>query len=70
MEKIGKNQERDKRQLALLQSLNWRVLIIWECAVRTMKKQRTPLLIDHIIDWLLQGSEYAQIDEVHLALTD
>lgn len=70
MEKIGKNQERDKRQLALLQSLNWRVLIIWECAVRAMKKQRTPLLIDHIIDWLLQGSEYAQIDEAHLAVTD
>ncbi|MFI8337030.1 very short patch repair endonuclease [Pseudomonas taetrolens] len=66
MEKIGKNQERDKRQLVAIQALNWRVLVIWECAVRTMKKQNTSLLMDKIVYWLLQGPEFSQIDEANL----
>ena len=66
MEKIGKNQARDEQQITALRALNWRVLTIWECAVRSMKKQRTPLLIDQIVYWLLQDSELAQIDETHL----
>lgn len=66
LEKIGKNQARDEQQITALRALNWRVLTIWECAVRSMKKQRTPLLIDQIVYWLLQNSELAQIDETHL----
>ncbi|NBF15490.1 DNA mismatch endonuclease Vsr [Pseudomonas sp. Fl4BN2] len=63
MEKIGKNQVRDRQQLAALQALNWRVLVIWECAVRTMKKQIAPVLIDSVVYWLRQDSELTQIDE-------
>lgn len=66
LEKIGKNQARDEQQIASLRAQNWRVLTIWECAVRSMKKQKTPLLIDQIVYWLLQGSALAQIDETHL----
>ena len=63
MEKIAKNQVRDRQQLAALRVLNWRVLVIWECAVRTMKKQIAPVLIDSVVYWLLQDSELTQIDE-------
>ena len=63
MEKIAKNQVRDREQLAALRVLNWRVLVIWECAVRTMKKQIAPVLIDSVVYWLLQDSELTQIDE-------
>ena len=49
LEKIGKNQARDEQQIASLRAQNWRVLTIWECAVRSMKKQKTPLLIDQIV---------------------
>ncbi|MEE4959714.1 very short patch repair endonuclease [Pseudomonas alliivorans] len=66
IEKIGKNQARDLVQLAALQALGWRVLVIWECAVRSMKKQKTMLLIDVITDWLVNGSEYLQLDEAVL----
>lgn len=66
LDKIGKNQARDEQQIAALRALNWRVLIIWECAVRSMRKQRTPLLIDQIVCWLLQGSEFSQINETDL----
>ncbi|NIL17286.1 very short patch repair endonuclease [Pseudomonas sp. AN3A02] len=65
-EKIGKNNERDKRQLAAIQALNWRVLVIWECAVRHMNKDKTSLLIDETISWLLQGPKLLEIDEAYL----
>jgi DNA mismatch endonuclease (patch repair protein) len=63
IEKIGKNQTRDELQVAALCALGWRVLVIWECAIRPMKKQKSPLLIDHIVYWLIQGSKCSQIDE-------
>lgn len=63
LEKIGKNQTRDQLQVSALRSSGWRVLIVWECAVRLMKKQKSSLLIDRIEDWLVNGSEYLQIDE-------
>lgn len=63
LEKIGKNRARDLVQIAALQDLGWRVLVVWECAVRSMKKQKTMLLIDLIGEWLVNGSEYLQLDE-------
>jgi len=44
------------------------VLIVWECAVRSMKKEKSPLLVDLIASWLINGSEYFQIDEDALEL--
>ncbi|WP_122429750.1 very short patch repair endonuclease [Pseudomonas viridiflava] len=66
IEKIGKNQARDLVQISALQALGWRVLVIWECAIRSMKKQKTMLLIDLISDWLVNGPEYLQLDEAVL----
>lgn len=63
LEKIGKNRDPDERQVAALRAAGWRVLIVWECAVRSMKRHKSPLLIDQIIDWLIQDSEYFLIDE-------
>ncbi|WP_124354863.1 very short patch repair endonuclease [Pseudomonas chlororaphis] len=63
VEKIEKNQTRDKAQIAALRTLGWRVLIVWECAVRAMTKQKSSFLIDQIAGWLIEGSEYSQINE-------
>ena len=63
LEKIGKNQTRDILQEGALKAMGWRVLIVWECAVRSMKKEKSPLLVDLIAGWLINGSEYFQIDE-------
>lgn len=68
LEKIGKNQIRDELQEAALKALGWRVLVVWECAVRSMKKEKSPKLVDLIADWLINGSEYFQIDETLLEL--
>ena len=32
--KIARNQERDRSQIAELRTLGWRVLIVWECALK------------------------------------
>ena len=68
LEKIKKNQARDCLQVDALKTMGWRVLIVWECAVRLMKKEKSPLLIDLIASWLINGSEFFQIDESSLEL--
>lgn len=61
--KIEKNQTRDRFQEVALLSEGWRVLVVWECAVRSMNKKKSPVLIDQIVNWLINGNEYLQIDE-------
>ena len=33
-EKLGRNVERDCRDMAALRAMGWRVLTVWECATR------------------------------------
>jgi len=63
VEKIGKNRRRDELQIEALRVLGWRVLIVWECAVRAMKKQQSPLLIGRVAAWLERGGDYLQIED-------
>ena len=49
LEKIGKNVERDRRDISRLQELGWRVLIVWECALRG--REKLPWLGNHGL-WL------------------
>lgn len=63
LEKIKKNQSRDSLQENALQVMGWRVLVVWECAVRSVRKEKSSLLVDLIVSWLKNGSEYFQIDE-------
>lgn len=63
LEKIGKNRMRDDHQIATLRASGWRVLVIWECAVRSMKKQKSTALVDLIAEWLTSKCEYFQMDE-------
>lgn len=63
LEKIGKNQARDEFQEATLLGLGWRVLVVWECAVRSMNREKSPVLIDLIVEWLINGNKYSHIDE-------
>ncbi|MGY2297361.1 very short patch repair endonuclease [Pseudomonas yamanorum] len=69
LEKIGKNQARDRSQVASLLLDGWRVLVVWECAIRSMKREKYFLLIDLIAQWLINGNEYLQIDENTCSLT-
>lgn len=66
LDKIEKNKARDELQLMKLRTSGWRVLVIWECSIRLMKKQKSCTLIDQISDWLLSEDEYRQFDDPFL----
>lgn len=59
--KITANVERDKKTVGTLISDGWRVLVVWECAL----KGRTRLPVDDVIQrcrsWLLSDDQYSEI---------
>ena len=56
-EKIGKNQERDRIALSRLRNQGWRVLTVWECALKGPKRR----FLDHV----LQRCENFILDKAH-----
>lgn len=66
--KIGKNVERDRRDVMSLQTLGWRVLIVWECALRGRMKLCDVALAERLEEWICGGGASAQIDTqgIHL----
>jgi DNA mismatch endonuclease (patch repair protein) len=60
-EKIGKNRENDRNSLIRLNSLGWRVLVLWECALKG--KTRLPFddVLAEIYAWLLDGGRNLEI---------
>jgi DNA mismatch endonuclease (patch repair protein) len=60
--KIAGNRERDTRNLAQLRAKNWRVLIIWECALRGNRLKRAHALA-RTTAWLRSRSQQAEIAE-------
>lgn len=62
LEKIGKNVERDGRDSARLLEQGWRVLIVWECALRGRLKLSDSALSERLEEWICGGGDTAQID--------
>lgn len=56
-EKITGNQQRDKRNLRDLQAAGWRVLTLWECALKGRYKLPLDVIADLIENWLLVGGD-------------
>ena len=53
--KITGNRERDRRVKANLLEAGWRVLTVWECALKGPAKLATENVIAGCADWLLSG---------------
>lgn len=51
-DKLSKNKERDKRNTDALREQGWRVLTVWECAIKGKQKMGTEELIRQVISWL------------------
>lgn len=62
LEKIGKNVQRDQRDCQRLESLQWRVLVVWECALRGKMKLSDAALGERLEEWICGGDASAQID--------
>ncbi|MCI1035202.1 MULTISPECIES: very short patch repair endonuclease [Raoultella] len=62
LNKIDGNVARDRRDEALLLEQGWRVLIVWECALRGKKKLSDEALSERLEEWICGGGHRAQID--------
>lgn len=49
--KIDGNSERDRRAHAALAENHWRVLVIWECALRGPQRRPVAAVFDEIVRW-------------------
>lgn len=62
LDKIDKNVARDRRDIALLLEQGWRVLVVWECALRGREKLSSAALSERLEEWLCCGGPRADID--------
>ncbi len=60
--KINSNVERDNRYVRQLQESGWKVLIIWECALRNKLRLSDADLQERLEEWLLAMDQSAEID--------
>ncbi|MEZ3499027.1 very short patch repair endonuclease [Pantoea sp. KPR_PJ] len=60
--KINSNVERDNRYVRQLQESGWKVLIIWECALRNKLRLSDNDLQERVEEWLLVMDQSAEID--------
>ncbi|HHR1099214.1 TPA: very short patch repair endonuclease [Klebsiella aerogenes] len=70
LKKIGANVQRDRRDLAMLLAQDWRVLIVWECALRGRQKLSDDALCDRLEEWICGGGNCAQIDTQGIGFID
>lgn len=68
LNKIGKNVERDVRDIARLKALGWRVMVVWECALRGKQKLDDAAMKDRLEEWICAGEGCAQIDTQGIAM--
>lgn len=59
-EKINKNHENDKQALEKLAALNWRVCVVWECALKG-KSRDLPSVVNKITGWLPGKKTFLEI---------
>ncbi|WP_034949772.1 very short patch repair endonuclease [Erwinia oleae] len=62
MEKIAGNVARDQRFIGELTAAGWRVLIVWECALRGKMKLDNEALSSRLEEWIFAGSGNAEIN--------
>ena len=66
--KIESNKQRDKEYISTLQHMGWRVLVVWECALKGKTRMDPGLLLGEIGNWLENGPgnpEIRGLDNVH-----
>ncbi|MDX6040375.1 very short patch repair endonuclease [Scandinavium lactucae] len=67
LQKIGKNVARDARDIAHLKAQGWRVMVVWECALRGKRKLSDAALRERLEEWICGGEGCAQIDTQGIA---
>lgn len=60
-EKISRNREVDSNALECLDRLGWRVLTVWECALKGKKKIDITEIAESISEWLSSNNNFWEI---------
>lgn len=60
-EKISGNRERDAGNLVRLRDAGWRVLVIWECALKGRLKRSGDEVSGEAARWLRSGDDYLEL---------
>jgi len=63
--KIGRNRENDCRAISALNSAGWRVMTVWECALRGRKRLDDAALTGLIDTWLRGNQPHAELAGSH-----
>ena len=59
--KITGNMERDRKNHAALEQLGWRILTIWECALKGRTRKPLDDVIEQTASWLRSGKSNSEI---------
>ena len=60
-EKFASNVERDRRVVEELSDQGWRVLVVWECALKGKAKLGLEAVVVKVMDWLASGELFEDI---------
>lgn len=61
-QKIRGNRERDRSVFSLLRANGWRVLTVWECALKGKTRLDMTDMVEKIASWLVSGSDVKEIE--------
>lgn len=61
LEKIGRNRERDRITLDALLNNGWRVLLVWECALKGRQKLEEDRVLTAMSHWILSSDRFDEI---------
>lgn len=67
--KIAANQSRDVAAASALTQAGWRVLNVWECAVRGRYRQPLVVVLDQVARWLVDDGVAMDLSEDQLGST-
>ena len=59
--KFEANQKRDKRNYKALLASGWRVLVVWECAIKGRKDEELEELGTKVVNWLSSDERYGEV---------
>lgn len=62
LNKLESNVARDQRNIMSLVAQGWRVLVVWECSLRSQKKLTLQAITERLEEWIYSGVCYAEID--------
>jgi len=59
--KIMKNRENDNNSVNNLKTLGWRILLVWECAIKGKTKLEPARIIEDVVQWLESEKNFKEI---------